>query len=260
MSNLHRNRSFIGGGKLYLRQRSTDPLVTFPALPFGNADSYSFAIGEDKKTQRNFQQPGGGNIASQSAITDVTATVNALSFQPNTLAVALRSLVKTVASTPVADETIKVFETGFELFAKIPDPTKTITVKDSTGVTTYTAGTDYVIERGGIVVLEGSAITTGDALNAGVNVKVTYTSLETFEIQAITQSSIEYELIFNGFNDADNGKPTIVHCHRIKFSPTQALDLISEDFGALPINFEVLADDSIVSSDESQYFSVKMVA
>ena len=38
MSNLHRNRSFIGGGKLYLRQRSTDPLVTFPALPFGNAD------------------------------------------------------------------------------------------------------------------------------------------------------------------------------------------------------------------------------
>lgn len=261
MANLHRNRSFIGGGKIFIRQRSDNPAVIYPMYPFGNADSFSFAIGEDKKTQRNFQQPGGGNIASQSAITDVTATINALSFQPNTMAVALRSLITTSAVAAVVEEEITVFKDGFELFAKIPDLDVAITVVDeATGLVTYVAGVDYVVERGGINIPTTSAITTADTDDDGVKILVTYSSLETYEIQAITQASIEYELVFNGFNDADNGKPTTVQCHRIKFSPTQALDLISEDFGALPITFEVLADDSIIGVGESKYFNVKMVA
>lgn len=257
MSNLNRNRSFIGGGKIYIQELGA---TQKPAYPFGNADSFSFAIGEDKKTQRNFQTPGGGNIASQSAITDVTATINALSFQPATLATALRSLVKSVASAAVAAEPVKVFKEGFVKLAKIPDITETFTVTGSGGTPTYVNNVDYVVERGGIFIPEGSAITSTDVTNAGVNVLVTYTSLDTFKIEAITQSSVEYRLIFNGFNDADNGKPTVVVCHKIKFSPTQALDLISEDFGALPITFEVLADDSITAADESKYFSVEMVA
>lgn len=258
MSNLNRNRSFIGGGKLYLQVIVAG--LASPAYPMGNADSVSFAIGEDKKTQRNYQQPGGGNIASQSAVTDVTGTINALSFQPGTLATALRSLVKTSASAAVVDEAHKAFKEGFILLSKIPDPSETFTVKNPAGTTTYTVNVDYIVERGGIFVPEGSAITSSDATNVGVDVEISYTSLETFEIEAMTQSSIEYRLIVNGFNDADSGKPCIVECHRIKFSPTQALDLISEDFGALPITFEVLADESIIAVDESKFFSVKMVA
>lgn len=258
MSNKYRNRSFIGGGKLYLRQRSDTGVL--PAYPMGNADSFSFAIGEDKKTQRNYQTPGGGNIASQSAITDVTATINALSLQPETLAVALRSLVASVAAGAVTDEPVKVFKEAFTPLAKFPDTAQTITVKNTAGTTTYVEGTDYVIERGGVFIPEGSAITTADTTNAGVDVEVTYTGVASFNIEAITQASVEYELIFDGFNDADNGKPVRVTCHRIKFSPTQALELISEDFGALPINLEILADDSKVGAGVSQYFKVEMVA
>lgn len=257
--NLSRNRSFIGGGKIWIQQLSTDGTV-HPAYAFGNADSFSFAIGEDKKTQRNYQQPGGGNIASQSAITDVTATVNALSFQPGTLALALRSLVKSIAGAAVVGETRKVFKNGFTPLLHLPDLTKTMVVKSSDDLTTYTKGTDYVVDRSGLYIPEGSAITASDATNVGVDVKVDYESADSFEIQPITQSAIEYRLIFDGFNDADNGKATLVTCHKIKFSPTQALDLISEDFGALPINFEILADDTITATDESKYFSVKMVA
>lgn len=255
-----RNRSFIGGGRISIRQLSTTPGVKYPSFPFGNADSFSFAINEDKKTQRNFQTPGGGNIASQSSITDVTATINALSFQPNVLATALRSLVKLVPGGAVAAEDLTVFKLGSEQLAKVPDTAQAITITDATATTTYVAGTDYIIQGTSIFIPENSAITASDTNNQGVAVKVTYTSLETYEIEAITQASIEYELTFDGFNDADNGKPTIVKCHRIKFSPTQALDLISEDFAALPINFEVLADDSIIASDESKYFKVKMVS
>lgn len=256
----YRNRSFIGGGRIMIRQRSDNPAVNYPLYPFGNADSFSFAIGEDKKTQRNFQQPGGGNIASQSAITDVTATVNALSLQPNVLAVALRSLVTVVAGGAVAAEDVRVFKGGYSQMAKVPDTAQTITVTNVDETTTYVLGTDYTIQGTSILIPENSTITTSDSTNAGVMVKVTYTSLETYEINAITQAAIEYELVFDGFNDADNGKPTIVNCYRVKFSPTQALDLISEDFAALPVTFEILADDSIVGAGESKYFKVKMVA
>lgn len=258
MSNKYRNRSFIGGGKLYLRQILESGVG--PSYPMGNADSFSFAIGEDKKTQRNYQTPGGGNIASQSAITDVTATINALSLQPETLAVALRSLVTSVAAGAVADETIKVFKEAFKPLAKFPNTAGTITVKGNSGTPTYVEGTDYVIERGGVFIPEGSSITASDSTNAGVTVKVSYNALASYSIEAITQASVEYELVFDGFNDADNGKPVRVTCHRVKFSPTQALELISEDFGALPINLEILADDSKVGAGISQYFKVEMVA
>lgn len=259
MGSLTRNRSFIGGGKLWIREKASGS-TTPQMYAFGNADSFSFAINEDKKTQRNYTQPGGGNIASQSAITDVTASVNALSFQPRTLALALRSLVKTIASAAVTGETHKVYKDALEPLKSIPDGTKTITVTSQDGGTTFTVNTDYVIEHGGIYIPEGSTITSADSTNAGVEIKVDYTSLETYTIEAITQSAIEYEIFFNGFNDADNGKPTTVTCHKVKFSPTQALELISEDFGSLPMTFEVLADDSITAAGESKYFNIKMVS
>ena len=257
MSALTRNRSFIGGGKIWIREKNSN---TPQMYAFGNADSFSFAINEDKKTQRNYTTPGGGNIASQSAITDVTASVNALSFQPRTLALALRSLVKTIASAAVVGETHKVYKDALEPLLMIPDQGETIVVKSQDDVTTYLPNVDYVIEHGGIYIPEASAITDSDTNNDGVNVKVDYTSSESYTIEAITQAAIEYELFFNGFNDADNGKPTTVKCHSVKFSPSQALELISEDFGALPMEFEVLADDSIVAADESKYFKITMVA
>lgn len=257
MSNLHRNRSYIGGGTIYVRRRP-DGGTTYPAYPLGNADSFSFAIGEDKKTQRNFQTPGGGNIASQSAITDVTATINALSVQPATVALALRSLITTHTGAAQTDEVHKVFKEAFEPLNFMPDTTQAITVKNTAGTTTYIAGTDYVVERMGIRIPEGSAITSADTGNAGVQVKVTYTSKTNYKQAAISQSAIEYEVMFNGFNDADDGKAVFVQCHRVKFSPTQALELISEDFAGLPMNFEILADSTKTGVGQSQYFEVTM--
>ena len=90
--------------------------------------------------------------------------------------------------------------------------------------------------------------------------KVTYTSQDAFTIEGITRSAVDYELFFSGFNDADNGKPVTVKCHKIKFSPSQALELISADFGALPLTAEVLADDSIIATDLSKYLVVNMAA
>ena len=250
MSNLTRNRSFIGGGTIYFKEVG----AAAARLSIGNSDSFSFAINEDKKTQRNFTQKGGGNIASQSAITDVTASVNGLSFQPSTLAVALRSLVNTIAAVAVTAEPHAAYKNGFIPFNKLPDTDGTITVTGVGGTPVYVAGTDYQVKNAGILILDTGTIADATAI------LVNYQSIEAYNIEGITRAAVEYEIFFDGFNDADNGKTVAVKCHKVKFSPSQALELISEDFGSLPLQFEVLADTSKDGSSESQYFVVNMAA
>ena len=254
MSNETRNRSFIGGGKIYIKEVGALAAM----LAVGNADNFTFAIAEDKKTQRNFTQKGGGNIASQSAITDVTATVNALSFQPNALAIALRSLVNTVTSGAVADEAHAAYKGGFLKLVKLPDVDTTVTVTGTGGTPTYVLGTDYTIGNAGIEITEASNIP--DSVAGANNIEVTYTAVESYNIEGITRAAVEYEIIFDGFNDADDGKTVAVTCHKVKFSPSSALDLISEDYGSLPLNFEVLADTDKDGSAESQYFKMEIQA
>ena len=247
VSNLTRNRSFRGGGGIYLRDLSSDGTGYFF---LGNADNFQFAINEETQNQRNFTVPGGGNIASTSTITDVTASVNALSINPRTAAVALRALIQTRISEAVTGETVTAYKDMFIPFARVPDTDQTITVTDSGAVTTYTAGTDYLVRNNGIFIANDGTIT--DAQSIIVN----YTAKATYDVESLTRAAVEYEVFFDGFNEADNGKAVTVTCYRTSFTPTQALSLIQEDFGALPFEFQVLADSSRGGND-SQYFTVK---
>lgn len=248
-----RNRSFVGRGTLYLRRKGSNE--GFAEL--GNADSVQFTINENKITQPNYKQPGGGNIASQSSITDVTAAVNALSVQPNTLAVALRSLVNTTVGAPQTSEPHAAHKNAIVPLKFTPDPAETITVTDVGAATTYVEGTDYEVRPGGIFILETGSIADAADLETP-NIEVTYTSITTFDIEGITESAVDYEIFFDGFNEADNGKSVTVKCHKVTFSPASALDLITEEFGALPLSFEVLADPTITGAGESKYMQVKM--
>ena len=248
VSNQTRNRSFRGGGGIYLRERA------LPGSQFffiGNADNLQFAINEERQTQRNFTVPGGGNIASQSSITDVTASLNALSVNPRTAAVALRGLIETVDAGAVTGETYQAYKDMFVPFASQPDTDQTITVTDAGATTTYVAGTDYLVRNNGIFITDDSAIV--DATPIVVN----YMGKASYKVQSLTRSAVDYEVFFDGFNEADEGKSVTVRCHRVSFSPTQALSLITEDFGALPMEFEVLSDDT-KTGNESSYFVVEM--
>lgn len=255
MSDKTRNRSFIGGGAVYFREVGSAKGF----FPVGNCEELSFAINEDKKTQRNFMQPGGGNVASQSAITDVTATLTALSFQPETLALALRALVVTKTGSAVAGETHKAHQERFIKFDNLPDKSQSITVTNSGATVTYAEGTDYQIKQNGIWITENSSI-AGSETEAGADIVVNYTSQTSYSIQSITRAAVEYEIYFDGFNDADDGKQVAVTCHKVKFSPAQALGLITEDFASNAMNFEVLADTSKDGTSESQYFDIEMAA
>lgn len=247
-TNLTRNRSFRGGGGMYLRERG----ATSGFFLVGNADTLQFAINEERQTQRNYMQPGGGNIASESSITDVTASINVLSINPRIAAVALRGLVNTIAGAAVSAESHTAYQDMFIPLNRLPDFSQTFTVTNTGATTTYVAGTDYLIRNNGIFIASGGAIADAS------EILVTYTSKDQYDIQTVTKSAVEYEVFFDGFNEADEGKSVTVKCHRVSFSPTQALSLITEDFGALPMEFEVLADTSFDGTSESQYFVVSM--
>ena len=249
ISNQTRNRSFRGGGAMYLRDKSDAASGFFQV---GNADSLAFAIAEEKQSQRNYTLKGGGNIASDSVIGEVTASINVLSINPRIAAVALRALVTTIASTTISAEPHTAYLDMFIPFNFLPDFDETLTVTNDGGTITYVEGTDFSIKNNGIFIKSDSTMTNGLAI------LLTYTSKDEYSIDTITKPSAEYEMFFDGFNEADGGKSVAIKCHKISFSPTQALSLITEDFAALPLDFEVLADSDKNGTTESQYFVVQM--
>ena len=253
MSKSHENVAFQGGGEILIRERGS----ATGFRTFGNADSFNFAINEEKKTQRDYRDEAGGNAAFSSKITDVTANINGLSFQADTLAIALRAIVTLVPVTAVVDEVLELHEDASTPLKNVPDMDKafTLTAEPTAGnFETLVPGTDYVVKRGVIKMINYTEAA------AGVPAKVSYSTRKSYEINAMAAGAKEYEIFFNGFNSASDGsKPVTVRVHRVKFSPAQALEWISDDYGSLAQSFEVLKDESIIQADKSQYFKIQMV-
>lgn len=124
------------------------------------------------------------------------------------------------------------------------------------GRDTLTANTDYEVTAGGVRLLSGASafVTDGEQFIAD------YTPYAANVVQALTQSGQEYEIVFEGLNEARSGKPVIVSVYRGKLGAAQALPFIGEDFGALEVTGKVLKDTSKSGAGVSQYFTVALVA
>lgn len=140
-------------------------------------------------------------------------------------------------------------------------PTDGTTVTDGTvtwkdlGSTTLTENTHWQRTRSGI-----EALAAGTQFAAtGTPIKLGYTKNPAYLIQALTESGAEYRLWFDGLNEVDSGNPVIARLHRVKFSPTSALDLIGDDFGEIKLSFSILKDASITTAGLSQYLDIAMV-
>jgi hypothetical protein len=244
------DKSYIGKGRVYIKEVG----AALGTLSFGNCDALSFAINEDKKEQKDYQDQGGGTVNTVSIIDSVVGTLSALELTKETLSIALRGLVNTNASAAVVAESHIGYLGGFIKFNNIPRSSIAISVTNTGASTTYAVGTDFELANTGIKILA-----TGTMVDAA-EVLISYTSEDSHDIQGITDSVKEYELTFDGLNEADSGKPVAVVCHKVKFSPTSALELIGSDFAKLPFNFDVLKDSTKVGAGESKYFYIEQVA
>lgn len=136
-----------------------------------------------------------------------------------------------------------------------------LTVTDGTAVLTcmgrliLTVGTDYDVTGSGVRIVSGTTgFTDGELLKAG------YTPAAGSKIEAMTVAGKEYELVFEGLNEARSGKPVNVHAYRVKFGAAAALDLITDEHAELAITGEVLKDTSKSGGGISQYAKIDLVS
>jgi hypothetical protein len=111
---------------------------------------------------------------------------------------------------------------------------------------------DFEFRAGGIYILPGAAVTDGQSLS------IDYTKAGTDVVQALTNSAKEYELVFDGLNEARNGKRTKVTVYRMKAGALANLGLISDDYGVAEQTGKILKDTSKTGVGISQYFKVEI--
>lgn len=245
------SRTYMGKGTIYRRKRG---VANAPLLPMGNCSKLSFAIAQTAIDELDYENPGGGKRNTIKRITGVTGAITTNNHDPLILALGLRGTVTSETSTAaITDEAhADVAPGSLVVFARFPDLTKTITVKKGA---TAIANTEYELRRPGVFIKAGAA-----GITAGDDITVTYTPLAESGVEALTVSSEEYYLFFDGLNEADSGKPCAVEAHRIDFSPMAGMELISDQFGNVELAFEALADDAITAADDSKYFRVRFAA
>ena len=243
--------SYLGKGMIYLRNRTQGGGL----LPVGNCSALELSAETDTITQPDYTSPGGGNANEIQRVGDVGMNMTMLELRPSNLAMALRGNATEVVGTSVTEEAHTAFPGALVALDHIPDPGETLSVTLDPGGTATPAveGTHYERTRAGIVMLDDAAIQP-----AGSPISVDYTSLTADVIEAMTNSGDEFELVFDGLNEAESGRPVVVTAHRVKWSPTSGLGFIGDEFGELPLEGSVLSDASITGAGLSRFFKVAM--
>lgn len=242
--------SYIGKGKNYIQVVGG----TTGFLSMGNSSKLELSVDEEKKELPDYTTPGGGLDNSVSRIKAVKGSMTLHHLTPANLALVLRGASAAVAAGAVVDEAITARLGALVPFAYQPDPAIAPVVTNSAGTTTYVLNTDYTVEPGGIIPLSTGAITAGQAL------LVDYTKLAGDVVQALTSAGLEYQMFFDGLNEAASGKPVTARLHRVKFSPTSGLGLLGDDFAGLELTFDLLKDETITGTGLSKYAKIALAA
>ena len=239
--------SYLGSGKVYMREYGADAGLKF----IGNVSALNFAVTEETKELRDYTQPGGGTYNEVRRIQSVEMNLTAHDYSPDNLARVLYGTTSAVATGSVADEAAEAYKDALVPLAHIP--TAITSVTGVGGTPTYVANTDYELTEAGLYIPAASSIADSTPI------EVTYDRADYDVVEALTQSGKEYELVFEGLNEARSGKQTIVRVHRSRIGAAQNLALIGDEYGALEVSGKLLKDTTIVGAGLSQYFKVSII-
>ena len=238
------DKSYIGKGQVYLAGRAV-----------GNVSELSFTINEEKKELADYTSTGGGLYNSLRRITGVEMTLTMHDYSAENLAVALFGSSSAVTAAAVTGESISApadLSSGDRLVrtANLIDTASSVTLTSDPAGTTYVEGTDYNVTAAGVVLLSAGTITDSAAL------LVNYTKKAADVVEALTSSAQEYELVFDGLNEAQSDTPVSITVYRAKFGGAQGLGVIGDEFASLQLNGDVLKDTSITTTGLSQYMAI----
>lgn len=244
--------AYLGSGKIKMREVGAEA----PFIAVGNCSALTFGAQLDSKELKNFTKPGGGTYAKVDRVSSVTINLTAHDLNGANLARATGGESSSVAAGTVTDESLVAYKGGTTPLSR--PPSSITSVVPAGGGAAYAAGTDYLITPGGLEIPATSAIPAPtDATTP--NIQVTYANTIQTVVQAMVNSGKEYELLFEGLNEAESDLPVIVHAYRVKFAPAQAINFIGDDFAALELTGTSLADANKVGTGISQYWKATIV-
>lgn len=236
------NFSFIGKGELHLAPRGTGQYVSVL-----NLSSLKITPDVEEKKLANTTTTAAGALDIYTDVKGVGITLGGISqFSKENMALLLKGTTSSVVGGAIVAEPIKGYAGKLAALTKIVDITKPVTVKKGAAAIDPA---NYVVTAGGVRFLVPAAgFADGDSLT------VDYTALAAERIDALTQTSQEYEARFIGLNAADGGAPVIVQCHRVRLG-AGGLDMISEgsDFSKSELSGSLLVDTSKTGNGVSQY-------
>lgn len=237
--------SYIGSGKVYLREIGGAAGL----IEVGNCSALSFGVTEETKELKDYTQPGGGTYNEVRRVSAVEASMTLHDLSADNLARALYGSTSATVTGAVTDESHAGVDPGdFVPTDFLPSAITAVKL----GVATLVENTDYEVRPGGIYAIAGGAIV------AASTILITYTKADADVVQALTSSGQEYELVFDGLNEARSGKRTRVRAWRVKIGAAQSIGLIGDEYAALEIAGKLLKDTTKTGAGISQYFKVEI--
>jgi len=239
--------SYLGSGRVYLREiGGTGGLVEV-----GNASQLNFSVTEETKELKDYTQPGGGTYNEVRRISAVECQMTLHDLSAANLARAVYGATSAEVTGTVTDEALNDVIIG-ALLPLAYLPTAITAVKK--GMTTLTENVDYEVRPSGIIAIAGGA----GGVVGGDDLTVTYTKADQDIVQALVNSGKEYELLFDGLNEARSGKRTRVRAWRVKIGALQNLAMIGEEYAAMEVSGKLLKDTTKIGANISQYFKVEI--
>jgi hypothetical protein len=171
------------------------------------------------------------------------------------LAVGLYGATTTVAGANVASEIVTAYSGKIVALAH-PDVSAVVVKDEATGLITYVAGDDYILnaKHGSLEIIP---VADGGTIVDLSDLDIAYTYGGYSNMEAFTQSSSpERYLRFEGLNTIDD-TPVIIDLFRAQFDPLTGYGLINEELGSIDMAGSLLLDDLILSG--SQFFRQRNV-
>lgn len=236
------HETFVGSCDMLIRVKgSNDPFV-----PVATVSKLDFEHEEETKELR--ANKGLAKVGEVKRLTGVKVKITAHSFKADDLVRVLRGTKASIVAGAATDEPITVAKGGLIRLAHL-NPSAVV-VKDD--LAAIVPATEYEVRPAGIYFPADSTLVNGDE----ITVSYSYPAQET--VEALVNSGLEYEMVADGLNEADSGKPFVVDVWRLTLGILSNLPLMGDDFAEYEIEGAVLADLT-KAVGKSQYYRTSAV-
>lgn len=234
---------FKGVGFVYARRLGLADAIR---RSLGDVEQLKLAHRSNSLVWKQHTRPGGGELHSVDNLEGIDLTVQMQEWLNENFAMVTQGKLTEVGSETVTGEAIVLTPGGLTL-TEFPGA-KSVTITKTAGSTVIPLSAVEVTAAGIKVPADSTVITEPTPAT------IAYTSTKFTRIDPIVEAGAEYELVFDGLNEAISGRAVIVTVYRWKAPPAEELAFIdAENPGKLLSKGKVLADPSRPAGESPFY-------